>query len=446
MKRECADGKIPDSEGTDTPPYGTEFSIQNRDVGNGASVAADITDAKNKYGDEIKPGAFKGKLRVNEQQGICDSTYCYWIIEEPFCLWMERPLFIVMSTALSYSNGMKKLPNPSERNLIPPDMDYVYFEESGNHPLEPEMLEYSAVNSWWLAECAFLAYCHPGFARMALKLAGFDGFRFFGATGTECMVSWNNHAVITAFRGTELKSVSALHEIRTDLNAIPVPFKQGGKVHRGFLKGLEEIWGGFEGLQVFLDDLTAVNPDRPLLITGHSLGGAMAALCFARTPQAKGLYTYGAPRIGDSEFVKLFEGRSVWRIENARDPVPLVPPDIPSISFNFGDIGTLKFLDWDGAVLDKRPVFILEDHKARYREAKTTFDDKLKEISRTMSLSKKGLEVSRKILNEIKQHTQLTNKEWKMHMQGLLKDFGLSVDEHQPIFYATKTWNALVGG
>jgi hypothetical protein len=340
---------------------------------------------------------------------------------------------------------MKKLPDPSERNLIPPDMDYVYFENSDDHLLEPKELEYSPVNSWWFAECAFLAYCHPGFARMAYKLAGFDDFRFLGATGTECMVSWNSQVAIAAFRGTELKSFSALHEIRTDLNAVPVPFERGGMVHRGFLKALDEIWGGPEGLQVILDGLMAEDPDRPLWITGHSLGGALAALCFARTPQAKGLYTYGAPRVGDKGFVNLFEGRSVWRIENARDPVPLVPPDIPSIAFNFGDLGALKFLSSDGAVLDKRPVLVLEDHKARYKDAKATLDAKLKEMSSSIALNKEGLKASRQILKEIKNHAELTKREWRMHMQGFLKEFGLSVDDHQPIFYVTKTWNALVG-
>ena len=62
------------------------------------------------------------------------------------------------------------------------------------------------------------------------QLAGLGGFRFFGSRGTECMVSWNDQIAIAAFRGTELKSLSALHEIKTDLNAVPVPFDRGGMV------------------------------------------------------------------------------------------------------------------------------------------------------------------------------------------------------------------------
>jgi triacylglycerol lipase len=340
---------------------------------------------------------------------------------------------------------MKPLPDPSERDLIPPDMDYVYFEGCEQHPLEPEQASYSPANAWWLAESSFLVYCHPGFARMACRLAGLDHFHFFEATGTECMLCWNREVAIVAFRGTELKSMSSLHEIRTDLNATPVPFDGGGMVHCGFLKGLDEVWGGEDGLQAMLARLLDEDPDRPLLMTGHSLGGALAALCFARTPQARALYTFGAPRVGDPDFVALLEGRSVWRIENARDPVPLVPPDMPALSFCFGDLGVLKFLNWDCSVQDRRPAFVLEDHKARYRDAKDTLDAKLKEMALCLAPTKKGFEASKQVYKEIEQHTRLTKQEWRLHMQSFFREFGLNVNDHQPIYYAIKCWNALLG-
>ncbi|MEA1910108.1 MAG: lipase family protein [Spirochaetota bacterium] len=322
-------------------------------------------------------------------------------------------------------------------------MDYIYFENVEHHLLEHNNTEYSPVNAWWFAECSFLAYCHPGFARMAYKLAGFDGFQFLGDTGTECMVSWNSRVVIAAFRGTEMKSFSTLHEIRTDLKTAPVSFETGGKVHKGFLNGLDEIWEGPEGLKVLLEGLIAEKTDRPLFITGHSLGGALASLCFARIPQAKGLYTYGAPRVGDKEFVNLFEGRSVWRIENVRDPVPLVPLDIPSLGFNFADLGTLKFLDPDGRVLDKRPHFVLKDQKSKYLESKAPLDAKIKEMGSSLAPDKEGFKGFKHALREIGKHIRFTKKEWKTHTQNLHKEFGLSVNDHQPIFYVTKIWNAL---
>lgn len=339
---------------------------------------------------------------------------------------------------------IKNLPNPKNRDLIPPDMDYIYFEGCECFHFEPEKEEYSPANAWWLSECAFLAYCHPGFARMAYKLAGFNHFRFFQGVGTECMVSWNDQSAIVSFRGTELKSLSALHEIRTDLNAVPVSFPEAGKVHRGFLRGLEEVWAGEGQLKEFLNKLLTEDSQRPLWITGHSLGGALAALCFARIPEAKGLYIYGAPRVGDAEFVDQFKGRCAWRIENSQDPVPMVPPDIPSVGFNFKDIGNLKFLNWDGKVLDRRPEFILSDHKTKYLDAKTVIDNRIKEINTALVQAVRGKEGSGKVRKKISEHLNLTKKEWKSHMDGLFNEYGLKVDEHQPIFYTVKLWNALL--
>jgi hypothetical protein len=338
----------------------------------------------------------------------------------------------------------KELPNPKEQNIIPPDMDYMYFDGFESYPLEPEDNGYSPVISWWLAEAAFLAYTHPGFARMACKLAGFDRFRFFQGIGTECMVSWNLNAVIVAFRGTELKSRSVFHEIHTDLNARPVPFESGGKVHKGFLKGLEEIWSGPEGLEQCLKERVQENPERSLLITGHSMGGALAALCFARIPEAGSLYIYGSPRIGDSGFRELFENRPVWRIENARDPVPLVPPDIPLLKFKFEDIGTLKFISREGKVLNERPVFIMDDQKTRYLEAKSILDRRIKEIDRSMSDDNQSGVKSKRVISRINKQLQIAREEWKNHLDTFFRDFGLNVDEHQPIFYAVKLWNALI--
>jgi len=340
----------------------------------------------------------------------------------------------------------KSLPNPRRYDVIPPDMDYVYFENAEAYPLEPENTEYSAVNAWWFGECAFLTYCHPGFVRMAYRLAGFEGFRFFQGKGTECMVGWNESAVIVSFRGTELKSTSALYEIGTDMNTIPVPFESGGKVHQGFLKGLEEIWDGPEGLQAFLDETIEEDPSRPLWMTGHSLGGALATLCFARTPRAKGLYVYGAPRVGDQEFVDIIQGRPIWRMEHGRDPVPMVPPDLPNVQFSFKDPGKLVFISKDGRIQDERPVFTREDYKARVRQVRETQISRKSEIKRSIAKAPFDAGNSKEVFGQIGEHLKLSRLEWKDHLDELNDYVGLKVDDHQPIFYVIKLWNALDPG
>ncbi|MDC7233568.1 MAG: lipase family protein [Spirochaetales bacterium] len=336
----------------------------------------------------------------------------------------------------------KEIPDPGQYDIIPPDMNYRYFENPGNRTPRFKDREFSLVNAWWFAECAFLAYCHPGFARMAFQLAGFDHFRFFQGKGTECMVSWNRKAVIVSFRGTELKSSSVLHEIRTDLNTLPVDFDRGGKVHKGFLKGLEEVWSGEDGLEQFLITLQSEKRKRPLWICGHSLGGALATLCFARIPHAAGLYVYGAPRVGDQDFVDLIQDRPVWRVEHGRDPVPMVPPDLPSLDFNFKDPGQLVFISRKGEVLMERPVFSLEEQKSRMLQTKEERTAREKELSELWTdLFDKNK--SRKLLSRIDDHLQMSLEEWKTHLNELHEGMGLIADDHQPVFYASKLWNAL---
>jgi len=339
---------------------------------------------------------------------------------------------------------MKPIVSPQEYPILPPDMDYLYLENAQIFPFESKKSEFSIVNAWWLSECAFLVYCHPGFARLVMKLAGFENFRFFQGKGTECMVCWNRKTVIVSFRGTEMKSLSAFHEIRTDLNTVPVPFEKGGNVHRGFLKGLDEVWDGQEGLFRFLSELITEKKKRPMWITGHSLGGALAALCFARIESATGLYLYGAPRIGDQEFIDLLNKRPVWRIEHGRDPIPLVPLDVPRLKFNFKDLGQLVFLSSDGLLSFERPVVSAEDEK----------DTVLMKISeqkkRREALSSGGLkaifdkEKVKKLRIEVNDHLLLSIDEWKEYFQSLDNGIGLKIQDHMPIYYSSKLWNILI--
>lgn len=346
---------------------------------------------------------------------------------------------------MSMTNLYKPVPRPREYPILPPDMNYIYFENAHLFPFQPEQREYSPVNAWWLSECSFLVYCHPGFARMAMTLAGFDHFHFFQGKGTECFVSWNKDSIIVAFRGTEMKSLSAFHELRTDLNTVPVDFDKGSKVHKGFLKGLEEIWDGEEGLKLFLETLSAENPTRPMWICGHSLGGALAALCFAGMEQATGLYLFGAPRIGDGEFSRIFDNRPVWRVEHGRDPIPLVPPDVPPLKFNFKDIGKLAYIDYRGEILFDRPLVSVEEEKEKVLMKLS------QQRKRRESLTGEGLtgvldkERAKNLITGINEHLMKSRGEWKEYFDSLDKGIGFKIQDHMPIYYSTKLWNNLIG-
>lgn len=86
---------------------------------------------------------------------------------------------------------------------------------------------------------------------------------------------------------------------------------------------------------------------RPrVLVTGHSLGSALAACCLLELPpQAKPIYYgFGTPRVGDEAFVRAVDGitdSQFYRVCNASDPVTHMPPK----AFGFKHAGTaMQFL------------------------------------------------------------------------------------------------------
>jgi len=103
----------------------------------------------------------------------------------------------------------------------------------------------------------------------------------------------------------------------------------GGRVHEGFLEELRAVQA-----KVVSELFKYGGRDRPVYITGHSQGGAEAALA-TRALQAGAFsvvetYTFGAPRPGDKDFVESVPASlPVHRIEFGDDIVPHVPPALP---------------------------------------------------------------------------------------------------------------------
>ncbi len=84
----------------------------------------------------------------------------------------------------------------------------------------------------------------------------------------------------------------------------------------------------------------SLNQHQTVVFTGHSLGGAIASVCFAvyrtwclsdpaRRDNAH-LVTFGSARLGDEAFVKSFEsqhGDRMIHFQHPGDPVPQIPPN-----------------------------------------------------------------------------------------------------------------------
>ncbi|KAM7205874.1 Alpha/Beta hydrolase fold [Rhypophila sp. PSN 637] len=109
---------------------------------------------------------------------------------------------------------------------------------------------------------------------------------------------------------------------------ISCSFAPGCKVHLGFAAAWEESSAAvIAGIQA----AKAANPSYKLVITGHSLGGAVGTLAAAYLRQLgypADLYTYGSPRVGNEAFVKFVseQAGAEYRVTHTDDPVPKLPP------------------------------------------------------------------------------------------------------------------------
>jgi hypothetical protein len=102
-----------------------------------------------------------------------------------------------------------------------------------------------------------------------------------------------------------------------------------GRVCRGFAHCLEHQSKIIE-IHKYLIERNA--SERGVWLTGHSLGGALAILAgwwlWARGIRVHGVYTFGAPRVGNSCFAQLYHP-PLYRFENKHDIVPWAPFGVP---------------------------------------------------------------------------------------------------------------------
>jgi len=137
-----------------------------------------------------------------------------------------------------------------------------------------------------------------------------------------------------AMRGTVmLDPVNWLHNI--DFRLVSYDGSKTVKVHSGFLSDFQSVYLDIRG-GVFLARQRCPTCKR-LVVTGHSLGGALATLVALDLKKAfPGLdivaYTFGSPRVGNADLASFYGSQigTTWRTTNNNDIVPHLPPQLAS--------------------------------------------------------------------------------------------------------------------
>lgn len=249
----------------------------------------------------------------------------------------------------------KPVPSRELSTIAPPNVEHEYFKGYAKHPFLSDAEEFALVNAWWMAEAALLAYADPSFVEEKLLEAGLSEFRNFDGKSTQCYVAHGDpEFAIVSFSGSDMRqregsgAFDVLADWLVNLNFDRASSVQGGQVHGGFKKALDEIWDppdceGNDSLKKYLENIRE-NGREKVWFTGHSLGGALAVIAAARYEEAAGVYTFGAPRVGDREFVKRFDAPA-YRFVNGEDVVTGFP-----LRGRYRHVGENRIIGSDGQI------------------------------------------------------------------------------------------------
>jgi triacylglycerol lipase len=177
-----------------------------------------------------------------------------------------------------------------------------------------------------------------------VKILNLNLVETFDNNGTQAILLENESYIILGFRGTEATSIK---DIKSDVKATIKTCKTGGKIHTGFDEAFSQV---AVEIQQFLNQDKFKN--KPLFITGHSLGGALATVAAKKLTHKGGIascYTFGSPRVGNVDWATGIK-TPIYRIVNAVDPVTMMPPSGVTIELCSWVLG---FIPYVGARIKK---------------------------------------------------------------------------------------------
>jgi len=158
----------------------------------------------------------------------------------------------------------------------------------------------------------------------------------------------DDQSIVVAHEGTDSKNIlSILNDAKfglVDLNAtrFPETAGKGIQVHSGFQQTFERT---ADGLLAGVMKALADTGEKKVVVTGHSLGAAIATMTGAMIKNAVDpsvevtVSGFGLPRGGNQEWADFLDsGVGVTFMSNQNDPVPTVPPRFLGFQHSSGEI------------------------------------------------------------------------------------------------------------
>ena len=217
-------------------------------------------------------------------------------------------------------------------------------------PFDPNGEIDTPCNAYCMASVARAAYASD--ADLGQRLIAewqLESYRTFDVGAVQGFLARGEGFAVLAFRGSDHAQVDDWIG-NADFDLVYDPHIRGGQVHAGFQRAAEAIWPQVQEL---------VSAHRPagakLILTGHSLGGALAALTAARfaadgrASEIDAIFTFGQPRAGDREFANRLErdfSARLFRYVNHYDLVTRLPPRL----LGYDHAGQLRYIDGDGVL------------------------------------------------------------------------------------------------
>jgi len=170
--------------------------------------------------------------------------------------------------------------------------------------------------------------------------------------------------------------------VDTAAKATPAPAPASVQVQKTFGEQLQDLADSLEepAIQEQIRTAKEPRPRRSFVVTGHSLGSALATLFVMKNKATNRfdistLCTFASPRVGDTQFAEQFNQLPVtsWRIVNTQDLVPKLPLRLPFFDYQhvaspyeFSSKGVVKssvpcwhametYLHWLDPKIDVRP-------------------------------------------------------------------------------------------